>query len=137
MIRSEFKITPDRSGPGPEIPMLGEFAQIPMLGEFANAVPANAFINLRKLTRCLPSLPRREPASLRELTHRALAESVSRIALYYVTCLRLSTVTIWNAEIVLFSAFLVRADKKPPRFTFSDSNSEALSATFTGCLRSS
>ena len=30
---------------------------------------AKAFINLRKLTRCL--LPRREPASLRELTHSA------------------------------------------------------------------
>jgi hypothetical protein len=57
---------------------------------------AKAFINLRKLTRCL--LPRREPASLRELTHSAQSRP-----LLVCVCVLFGTL-----RMLTFSAFLVQ-----------------------------
>ena len=50
---------------------------------------AKAFINLRKLTRCL--LPRREPASLRELTHSAQSRPLLVCVCVLFGTLRMST----------------------------------------------
>ena len=50
---------------------------------------AKAFINLRKLTRCL--LPRREPASLRELTHSAQSRPLLVCVCVLIGTLRMLT----------------------------------------------